>query len=51
MPTNIQTIKTFPQLVKYLRTELVWPVKDDYLKSRQAPAGERPALKAWMELN
>jgi hypothetical protein len=25
--------------------------KDTSLKSRQAPAGEKPVLKAWMEMN
>jgi hypothetical protein len=29
MPTNIQTIKNFPQLIKYLRTDLGWPVDEE----------------------
>jgi hypothetical protein len=37
MPTNIQTIKNFPALIKRLLT--------------QAPLGQNPVLKAWMELN
>jgi hypothetical protein len=34
---NIQTIKNFSALIKCLRT--------------QAPMGQNPVLKAWMELN
>ena len=29
MPTNIQTIKNFPALIKYLRTDLGWPVDEE----------------------
>lgn len=29
MPTNIQTIKNFHQLIKYLRTDLGWPVDEE----------------------
>src|SRR5690349_5152572 len=29
MTINLQTIKTFPNLIKYLRTELGWPVDEE----------------------
>jgi len=29
MPTNIQNIKNFPALIKYLRTDLGWPVDEE----------------------
>ena len=29
MPTNIQTIRNFPALIKYLRTDLGWPVDEE----------------------
>lgn len=33
MPTNIQTIKNFPALIKYLRTDLGWPVDEEDAES------------------
>lgn len=33
MPTDIQTIKNFPQLIKYLRTDLGWPVDEEDAES------------------
>ncbi len=33
MPTNIQTIKNFPALIKYLRTDLGWPVDEEQADS------------------
>jgi hypothetical protein len=34
-----------------IRKKVELHIKDTYLKSRQAPAGEKPVLKAWMEVN
>jgi hypothetical protein len=29
MPTDLRTVKTFPQLLRYLRDELLWPIESD----------------------
>lgn len=59
MPTNIQTIKNFPALIKCLhaktlveaRKEIEKFINKNYLRPRQSPVGHNPVLKAWMELN
>ena len=56
-----QIIKSTPETPRHvvmskeslveIRRKVEEYIKDDRLKKLQAPAGEKPVLKAWMELN
>jgi hypothetical protein len=50
-PNTPRVLKTVRPTLREARETIEKHIRNTYLKQVQAPAGVKPILKAWMELN